>query len=90
MTGEELAAADEKTRGAEIRGILAALLPHLAQSPDVPVLVGGDFNTDSRSNTRNVFGSWFDTDGPYPEDNDGVEGTIASRSKPAKGRKSKR
>jgi endonuclease/exonuclease/phosphatase family metal-dependent hydrolase len=46
-TAEELAAADAKTRGKDMRGILDALMPHLARSPDVPVIVGGDFNSGS-------------------------------------------
>jgi len=46
-TGEELAAADYETRGKEMDSILAELLPHLAQTPDMPVLVGGDFNSGS-------------------------------------------
>lgn len=43
----DLASADAKTRGAEMDSILAELLPHLAKTPDVPVLVGGDFNSGS-------------------------------------------
>ncbi len=46
-TGEDLGAADAKTRGKEIDIILKQLLPHLAETPDVPVLVGGDFNSGS-------------------------------------------
>lgn len=46
-TGTELATADDKTRGREIRGILKSLLPHLAKAPKLPVLVGGDFNSGS-------------------------------------------
>ena len=46
-SAEELAAADAETRGKEIDAILGELLPHLAATPDVPVLVGGDFNSAS-------------------------------------------
>ncbi len=46
-TGAELASADSETRGREIDGILAELLPHLATAPDVPVIVAGDFNSGS-------------------------------------------
>lgn len=46
-TGQDLAAADAKTRGMEMDIILKELLPHLAKTPDVPVLVGGDFNSGS-------------------------------------------
>lgn len=44
---EELAAADAKTRGKEMQAILKELLPHLAKTPAMPVLVGGDFNSGS-------------------------------------------
>jgi len=46
-TGEELAAADAETRGSEMNGVLEELLPHLAQAPGMPVIVGGDFNSGS-------------------------------------------
>lgn len=46
-TAEELAAADDQTRGQEMRDILAQLLPHLAKTPELPVIVGGDFNSGS-------------------------------------------
>ena len=46
-SAEELAAADAKTRGKEINGILEVLMPHLAKSPRMPVIVGGDFNSGS-------------------------------------------
>ncbi len=47
VTGEQLAVADQQTRGAEMDAILAELLPHLEQTPDMPVIVGGDFNSGS-------------------------------------------
>ena len=46
-SGAELEAADEPTRGSEMRAILSELLPHLERTPEVPVLVGGDFNSGS-------------------------------------------
>ncbi len=46
-TADEIAAADDQTRGKEMRAILAELMPHLAKTPDVPVIVGGDFNSGS-------------------------------------------
>jgi endonuclease/exonuclease/phosphatase family metal-dependent hydrolase len=46
-TAEELARADDETRGAEIRTILGELLPHIGRSPGIPVVVGGDFNSGS-------------------------------------------
>lgn len=46
-TPEQLRAADQETRGAEIQAILADLEAHLAATPDVPVLIGGDFNSGS-------------------------------------------
>jgi hypothetical protein len=46
-------------------------------------IVGGDFNTDSRSESCiSTFSSFFTTSGPYPVGDDGTEGTNASRSKP--------
>ena len=44
-TTEALVAADEETRGAEIRAILAALEPTITESE--PVIVAGDFNSPS-------------------------------------------
>ncbi len=46
-TGEELAAADAKTRGSEMNAILEELLPHLEKTPGMPVIVAGDFNSGS-------------------------------------------
>jgi len=46
-TAEQLRTGDQKTRGKEIATILEQLLPHLAKTPDVPVIVGGDFNSGS-------------------------------------------
>ena len=46
-TGLELAAADAKTRGKEIHEILNELIPHLKATPDMPVIIGGDFNSGS-------------------------------------------
>ena len=44
---EQMAAADAETRGREMDAILAELLPHLAATPSLPVIVGGDFNSGS-------------------------------------------
>lgn len=46
-TAQQLQAADAKTRGKDIQAILKQLLPHLEKTPNVPVLVGGDFNSGS-------------------------------------------
>ncbi|MFT4514253.1 MAG: endonuclease/exonuclease/phosphatase family metal-dependent hydrolase [Planctomycetota bacterium] len=46
-TAEQLQDADAKTRGMDMQAILKQLLPHLAKTPDTPVLVGGDFNSGS-------------------------------------------
>jgi endonuclease/exonuclease/phosphatase family metal-dependent hydrolase len=46
-TAEELAAADDEKRGREMRAILDVLMPHLARTPEMPVIVGGDFNSGS-------------------------------------------
>ncbi len=47
VSAEDLVAADGKTRGKEMNLILEQLLPHLAKTPHMPVLVGGDFNSGS-------------------------------------------
>ncbi|MEM7311442.1 MAG: endonuclease/exonuclease/phosphatase family protein [Planctomycetota bacterium] len=44
---EELLAEEEKTRGAEMRSILAALADDRDARPALPTLVGGDFNSGS-------------------------------------------
>ena len=46
-SAEELVAADARTRGKEMDEILRVLLPYLARSPNMPVVVGGDFNSGS-------------------------------------------
>ncbi len=47
------------------------------------VTLGGDFNTDSRTEScLNTLSSYFTTSGPYPVDQAGNGGTNASRSKP--------
>lgn len=52
-TAADLVAEDDKTRGSEMRGILAELMAHLDRRPavpavvPVPVIVGGDFNSGS-------------------------------------------
>jgi endonuclease/exonuclease/phosphatase family metal-dependent hydrolase len=46
-SAEDLVIADKKTRGREMNQILSELLPHLNQSPNMPVIVGGDFNSGS-------------------------------------------
>ncbi len=46
------------------------------------LVLGGDFNTDSRTAARTHFNAIVEANGPYPVDNRGVEGTNASRTKP--------
>ncbi len=47
------------------------------------VTLGGDFNTDSRTEScLNTLSSYFTTSGPYPVDQSGNGGTNANRSKP--------
>ena len=43
----ELVAAEEKTRGPEIRSILRALEPFIKEADSVPLVVAGDFNSPS-------------------------------------------
>ena len=45
ITAAHLIAAEEQTRGAEIRAILKTLVPHLASN--TPLIVAGDFNSPS-------------------------------------------
>lgn len=47
VTAAQLIAAEEKTRGAEIRGILNALQPFIQEADAVPLVVAGDFNSPS-------------------------------------------
>ncbi|MDX9722176.1 MAG: endonuclease/exonuclease/phosphatase family protein [Myxococcota bacterium] len=49
---------------------------------DLYIVLGGDFNTSSRSSAENQFQSLLQVGDPYPADEDGVEGTNASRSSP--------
>lgn len=46
-TPASLVAADDKTRGKEIRGILSALAPLIAEADAVPLVVAGDYNSPS-------------------------------------------
>jgi endonuclease/exonuclease/phosphatase family metal-dependent hydrolase len=47
------------------------------------LIVGGDFNTDSRSElSLNILKNVVDISAPFPKDQNGREGTNASRSKP--------
>ena len=43
----QLVAAEMETRGSEIRDILVALAPVIAQSEQIPLIVAGDFNSPS-------------------------------------------
>ena len=47
MTDKELAKDEENTRLAEIRQILKEIAPYLADAEQIPVVMGGDFNTNS-------------------------------------------
>ena len=46
------------------------------------VMIGGDFNTNTRSSTQSHFKSVFNTSAPYPVDQLNNDGTNASRQKP--------
>jgi endonuclease/exonuclease/phosphatase family metal-dependent hydrolase len=46
-SADDLADADAKTRGRETQAILSQLLPHLEKTPEMPVIVAGDFNSGS-------------------------------------------
>jgi endonuclease/exonuclease/phosphatase family metal-dependent hydrolase len=47
------------------------------------IVLGGDLNTNSRNESGiDKLSALFETDGPYPEDHDGEDGTNAPRDKP--------
>jgi endonuclease/exonuclease/phosphatase family metal-dependent hydrolase len=46
-SAQELASADAKTRGSEMKRILVELLPHIGTTPQMPIVIGGDFNSGS-------------------------------------------
>lgn len=74
-------ATNASKRGAEVTELLA-LVEQIAHDGDLLVL-GGDFNTDSRSATGIAeMSGTFVTTGPYPVDEDGKDGTNINRSKP--------
>ncbi len=51
---EDLLIPEEKTRGSEIKDIVAALQPILAERDSIPVIVGGDFNSPSHLDWTSV------------------------------------
>ena len=68
-------------RNSEANQIVARLEANVP--PGDYVVIGGDLNTDNRSEAcYRTFSSVVSTSGPWPADGRGVEGTNASRSKP--------
>lgn len=75
LTSSATARANE---AAALMSLLAANVP-----PGDLVVVGGDFNTDSRTETAlTKFDPTFDVLGPYPADQSGNDKTSMMRSKP--------
>jgi endonuclease/exonuclease/phosphatase family metal-dependent hydrolase len=72
-SADELVAADARTRGKEMDEILQVLLPHLAESPNTAVVVGGDFNSGS-------YLDWTDAAAKLPNHHGLVVPWPASRS----------
>jgi hypothetical protein len=71
---------DAPTRAAEAQALVAQL-EAMVPKTDL-LLLGGDFNTDVRSEAAvTVFSSRFVTTGPWPVDQAGIGGTNASRAK---------
>jgi len=74
------------TSGSTVRNTQATNLRTFIQQ-NVPendyLVVGGDFNTDNRSEScLTTLGTLVRTTGPYPVDQNNIEGTNASRAKP--------
>lgn len=76
-----LLTANANERNLEAQSLLTRLNANIPAADFL--LVGGDFNTDSRTeNCVSTLGQRTVTAGPHPQDQDGVTGTNASRSKP--------
>ncbi len=68
-------------RNLEAKALIAKLKTEVPANDFL--LLGGDFNTDSRSEAAlTTFSARFVTAGPHPVDNEGNGGTNAGRSKP--------
>lgn len=79
-----LLTANASTRNTEARELLAYVNATVPRGDYV--LLGGDFNTDNRSESAySTLAPVFVSSDPQPADQDGVEGTNASRSKPYDG-----
>jgi endonuclease/exonuclease/phosphatase family metal-dependent hydrolase len=76
-----LLTANAGTRNSEAQALITRFNQNIPATDYL--LLGGDFNTDNRSEACfGTFSSRLHTAGPHPADQDGVEGTNASRSKP--------
>lgn len=72
---------NDSTRPGEAAALVALIATHLPANDFV--LLGGDFNTDSRTEaTVATLSQRFITEGPYPVDQNGEARTNAGRSKP--------
>jgi endonuclease/exonuclease/phosphatase family metal-dependent hydrolase len=75
------------TRSSSVRNTEAANLVNYIKAANIPagdyLAIGGDFNTDSRSESCfGTFSQVVTTNGPHPADKNGIGGTNASREKP--------
>jgi endonuclease/exonuclease/phosphatase family metal-dependent hydrolase len=76
-----LLTADATTRDAEAKALLAYLKQHIP--PGALVVLGGDFNTNSRSEScLSTLGALFSIAAPYPADQAGNSNTNQPRNKP--------
>lgn len=78
------------TANAGVRNTEAVALKNFILSKNIPssdyIVLGGDFNTGSRSESAfGTLSSLFKTSSPHPKDQQGKEGTNATRSKPYDG-----
>lgn len=79
-----LLTANAGSRNTEARELLAYVNAHVPRGDYV--LLGGDFNTDTRNESAySTLAPVFVSSDPQPADQDGAEGTNASRSRPYDG-----
>ena len=72
---------DYELQNANMRELRDNVRAMLSTTNDYVVL-GGDFNTSSRDRVKEILGGIFDTNAPYPQDQNGTEGTSFDRKRP--------
>jgi endonuclease/exonuclease/phosphatase family metal-dependent hydrolase len=79
-----LLTASASVRNAQAQDLVALFTANIPSTDYL--LLGGDFNTDTRAEAcYSTFSSYVVTAGPHPVDQNGVEGTNSARSKPYDG-----